>query len=676
MFSGVARGERGGWFARFGRAGLGEGRGPSRGPGFIRGGNVPISGRWAVAFEECTVSERPGIKRIGRAPWGLARGERAVVAAGLAVAAIVVGVLGASAWWTLHTYRAAAERGRVEQVSLAARLLALNAERLLGQGETTSVRRLITDWSLQYHLESSRIVLGDGKVLADAKPENITVMELPEAFPAIERTEFEATRDAGRVRVSVPVFVGGRGEARLELSARSVPPAWADWETQAGIGAIAVTALSGLLIVYRAMRSRWRAIGAVADALRLEAAGDAPAGALVVGERFGPLAKAWNALIEERDRLRVGAAMQSAARTIEERGGRDGDLKAACDAMWHGLIVLDGAGVVRYCNGAAAVLLRSKRESITGSALAGYVDDAAAQEVLARVVNGQSKQRASIEVERPAAGDQDRTVLRLSVRPLRREDGPAAMVVIEDTTQQRVADESRNAFVAQATHELRTPLTNIRLYVETLVEEGEDAQVRSKCLNVIGAESRRLERIVGDMLSVSEIEAGALKLRTGEVRIDAMLEELEADFKAQAQDKEIKLAFELPPKLSVMQGDRDKLMLALHNLLGNALKYTPTGGQVRVRVEEASGRLNVAVIDNGIGISKDEQEMVFEKFYRAKDRRITNITGSGIGLALARQVVRLHGGDITCDSQIDKGSTFTLSVPLTGGETPSVRMAA
>jgi signal transduction histidine kinase len=227
-----------------------------------------------------------------------------------------------------------------------------------------------------------------------------------------------------------------------------------------------------------------------------------------------------------------------------------------------------------------------------------------------------------------------------------------------------VADESRNAFVAQATHELRTPLTNIRLYVDTMVEEGEsDPQVRVKCINVIGNEARRLERIVSDMLSVSEIEAGSLKLHAGEIRLDALFEELHADFKAQSEDKEIKLVFALPPKLPIMTGDRDKLMLALHNLVGNALKYTPAGGTVTVQIE-AGQALSVAVTDNGIGIAPDEQELIFEKFYRAKDRRIAGITGSGIGLALARQVVRMHGGDITVSSQIDKGSTFTLNVPL------------
>jgi len=239
------------------------------------------------------------------------------------------------------------------------------------------------------------------------------------------------------------------------------------------------------------------------------------------------------------------------------------------------------------------------------------------------------------------------------------------MVLIEDVTQQRIADESRNSFVAQVTHELRTPLTNIRLYLETLVDVGDnDATTRAKCINVIGQESRRLERVVSDMLSVAEIEAGSLRLNVGDVRLDALLEEVQNDFRAQAQDREITLSFELPPKFPVVIGDRDKIVLALHNLIGNALKYTPVGGKVVVHVESDATSVTVAVIDNGIGIKAEECDLVFDKFYRAKDKRISGITGSGLGLALARQVVRLHGGDIQVRSQIDKGSTFTMVLPM------------
>jgi len=168
-------------------------------------------------------------------------------------------------------------------------------------------------------------------------------------------------------------------------------------------------------------------------------------------------------------------------------------------------------------------------------------------------------------------------------------------------------------------------------------------------------------------------EAGGLKLRSGDVRLETLFEELHEDFRAQAADKEIDLVFDMSPKLPVLKGDRDRIVLTLHNLVGNALKYTPAGGRVQVRVLETEDSLRVDVVDNGIGIKPDEHEMVFERFYRAKDNRIGGIAGSGLGLALARQVARLHGGDITLTSQIDKGSTFSLVLPLTR---ESVRAAA
>ncbi|MFN7440504.1 MAG: sensor histidine kinase, partial [Phycisphaerales bacterium] len=104
---------------------------------------------------------------------------------------------------------------------------------------------------------------------------------------------------------------------------------------------------------------------------------------------------------------------------------------------------------------------------------------------------------------------------------------------------------------------------------------------------------------------------------------------------------------------------------ALHNLLGNPVKYTPRGGSVTLRVESNAASVNFEVIDTGIGIKPEEQALVFERFYRAKDERLAEITGSGLGLALARDVARLHGGDITVTSELNKGSTFTLTLPGT-----------
>ncbi|CAG0996494.1 two-component system, OmpR family, sensor histidine kinase VicK [Phycisphaerales bacterium] len=598
--------------------------------------------------------------------WGIARGERVVISAGLAVAAIVLGVLVASAWWTLDTLRQSVERSRRGQAGVVGQLIVAAAETMLAENDqTTAVRNMVTESARTYNLTTCRIVLGDGTIIADADPKRISKAKLPDTWPALSGLEDPEAPEPGVVTLRMPMRVPKRGPALLELSANVTYPVWSDWEVQAGIGAIGAAAMSGLFLVYRVMRRRWRALGAVGDALLWEASGKAAPGALWVSEAFGPEAKAWNSLIAERDRLREQAPLASTAPKAGERVSRDGELGAALDALWQGLLVLDEQGIVNYANGAAGVLLKAKRDEMEGSPAVRHLTEPAFQEALAGLLSGSAGVRAGMELQR-RSDNGDTTIIRATVRRLRRDDGAAAIIVLEDVTQQRVADESRNAFVAQATHELRTPLTNIRLYVETLLDDGQsDEQVRAKCLNVITSESRRLERIVGDMLSVAEIEAGALKMRPGDVRLDALLEELEADFKAQAEDKEIRLIFELPPKLPVLQADRDKLVLAIHNLIGNALKYTPTGGRVVVKVECDAKALTVAVTDDGIGIKEEEQELIFDRFYRAKDKRIAGIAGSGIGLSLARQIVRLHDGDITVKSQIDKGSTFTLTVPLT-----------
>jgi signal transduction histidine kinase len=239
------------------------------------------------------------------------------------------------------------------------------------------------------------------------------------------------------------------------------------------------------------------------------------------------------------------------------------------------------------------------------------------------------------------------------------------MIIIEDITQQRVAEESRNAFVAQATHELRTPLTNIRLYTEMALDEGKDnPEIRANSLNIINQEVFRLDRMVNDILSISEIEAGTFSLRKDDVRLEDLFKQIREDYAAQAAEKRITLTFNFPPKLPVIKADKDKINLALHNLLGNALKYTLDGGQVNVTIAADRGRLTVDVADSGIGISEEDCQRVFEKFYRAKDLRVAQIKGSGLGLAIAREVIRLHGGDITVHSVPDKGSTFTLAMPI------------
>ncbi|MCC6949955.1 MAG: PAS domain-containing protein [Phycisphaerales bacterium] len=583
----------------------------------------------------------------------------------VASAALVLGVIAASGWWTLRTHHRAGVDARRAQVELVGELMTQTCERTLGEGDLTAVlsgvRAMVAESAARYTLDECRIVLGDGTVLADSQASQIS-RSIPDAWPAIPGADGASAEEIdGRVVIRRPLKVTGKGDAVLELSADLDSELSQDSTAMYGSIAIALGGIGGLLALRRLMERRWKSLGAVGGVLRLAASGGGGRGSLRLSPSLGPEAAALNAIIEERDRLRDEGGIARCASELAAGSSAGSDLGGALEAMWQGVVVLGHDSRVIYANGAAGVLLGRPRGDAAGAPFSDLTDDEPLRAAAQAACSGLSRNRAELEVRRQASRG-ELTILRATVRHLPGERA-AALVVVEDVTQQRMADESRNAFVAQTTHELRTPLTNIRLYVEALVDEGDDPAVRSKCLNVINTESRRLERIVGDMLSVAEIEAGVMKLHVAEARLDGVFEELEADYRALAHDKEITLAFELPPKLPALEVDRDKLMLALHNLLGNALKYTPAGGRVTVRVADDGPALRVDVVDSGIGIKAEEQELVFERFYRAKDKRIAGITGSGIGLALARQVIRLHGGDIGVRSEIDKGSTFTLTIP-------------
>lgn len=604
--------------------------------------------------------------------WAPGRGDRFVVALGVGLCLLLLATVAAAALWTFHTQSRRMRHEEEQQLRRIARAMAARAGELIEQKDAFGLQGLLTDGVQAYDLLDAKIELADGRDLINWQVQQGRSPEAPEQLgtvtdvAAAERVEVTE----GQISVGAVVRVDRRGEAVLRLARSAAPPMWADVRAQAGLGIICTVALASVVVMYRSARQRFRALGAIRESLQVAtqfAQGELPAAGLRLSEDLGEDARAWNKLLDERDFLRQRSALDHAAQRLQQIAAGGGEFASAFDALWMGVVILDGDAKVHAVNGAAAAMLKRPKNELTGKAFAVAVSEPGIVEAVNAVVTGHSRQRVSVEVETaPTMAGTEKTILRYTVRPMRKEDASAAMIVMEDVTQQRVADESRNAFVAQATHELRTPLTNMRLYLEQLVDLGDsDPQIKARCLNVLGQETRRLERVVGDMLSVAEMEAGTFKLHTDDVRLEPLFGELEADFTAQAADKDIGLAFELPPKYPLVTGDRDKVMMALHNLVANALKYTPAGGQATVRVRDEGGKVQVDVIDNGIGIKEDEQELIFEKFYRSKDRRVAAVGGSGIGLALARQVIRLHGGDIVVKSQLDKGSTFTLTLPAT-----------
>jgi signal transduction histidine kinase len=581
------------------------------------------------------------------------------------VAAIAAG---GGVWWA--QMEAAAVRTDQRAASLeSSGLVAADAiGSLLAAGDLSGARRMIARLAEATSADECRIEIPGLGTLADVVPSRTTLAEIPTPWPPpVGETQTALHRDALTLRFETAVSVGTDRAARLVVVApiRPIGGRAASFESASlPIGA-ALFAGAAVLAAGLSLRRRIGDLLAVGESVAVAAAGESALDALLVDERFGPLAGAWNGLVP---RLAIGEAAIVAA----DSGGGDAifdhDAHRACDALWHGVVVFDPAHRVRYVNGAAALLLGVRREDALGMSIDELLRDESLVQAAKRAAGGEATARTTVECamhdavrrsDAPSEGEPP-TIVRCSLRGIQ----GAGLLFVEDVTQQRLADRSRDAFVAQATHELRTPLTNIRLAIDDLLDDRVAAGERTLAIDIANREARRLERMVGDMLSISEIEAGTIRLRPDDVRLDAMIEELRADFESQAAERRIAIEWRLPPKYPQLVGDRDKIQMTVANLLGNALKYTPEGGAVVVAVVVSADDVRIDVVDSGIGIAENEQELVFRSFYRSKDRRVEGITGTGLGLPIARQIARLHGGDILLKSAIDRGSTFTFVLPL------------
>lgn len=463
------------------------------------------------------------------------------------------------------------------------------------------------------------------------------------------------------------VAIGGVGA----LGYVALSPATNGWFAVQGVpiadrdGLVAVAGL-GLVLV---------CVGSIAAALRLRvllqirasllafAKGERCEGALGVADLPGA-GTAWNELLDWRQ----AALENEEARALLSASGDCEQINMhAADALWHGVIVIDEQQIIRYANGASAVFLRQRRDALLGVDVRRVVTDEAVIDAIQNAVETGSRQKRVMDVG--DAETSDASVLRYSVRANGSTSDRSILIVIEDVTQQRISDAAQHAFVAQAAHELRTPLTNMNLYLEQLIEDELTIEERGTALNVINGEIVRLDKIVGAMLSIAEIQSGSMHAQVGEVRMQPIFEQIEADHGETARQKKLTLTLELPPKLPALQGDRDKISIVLHNLVGNAIKYTPEGGTVRVVVREEGDRFVTEVIDTGIGIGENDISRVFDRFARADDPRVAKETGTGLGLALARDIARMHNGDITVHSELDSGSTFSFWMPIASSTT-------
>lgn len=237
----------------------------------------------------------------------------------------------------------------------------------------------------------------------------------------------------------------------------------------------------------------------------------------------------------------------------------------------------------------------------------------------------------------------------------------------------RRIDQMKSEFVSIASHELRTPLATIKTAIQLILKEkaGEVNETQKKFLLMAESNINRLTNILNDLLDLSRIESGRVEMQCKEMDVRVSIDSILSSFKPQADQKSIQLHMEVEKDLPFVYGDQEKIEQILTNLIGNAIKFTQEGGKVDVFAKLLNGGRNnvaISVRDSGIGIPEDQHEKVFEKFFQVEGSLHRSVSGTGLGLAITKGLVEALQGKIWVESELDKGSTFTFTLPVSKGE--------
>jgi signal transduction histidine kinase len=229
-----------------------------------------------------------------------------------------------------------------------------------------------------------------------------------------------------------------------------------------------------------------------------------------------------------------------------------------------------------------------------------------------------------------------------------------------------VSQQAQRDFMANVSHDLRTPLTSIQGFSQAIVEGvTSDPESAQRAAQIIHDEAGRMNRMVESLLDLARIEAGQLNFKAHAVALSDLLQNVGDSLSVKARDKGLRLTLEISPGLPRIAGDGDRLAQVFVNLLDNAVKHTPAGGQITLRAKTDANGVTIAVQDTGVGIPPDDLPRVFERFYQVdKSRKSARRSGMGLGLAITKQIVEAHGGVIQVASAPGKGTMFTVWLPL------------
>jgi two-component system, OmpR family, phosphate regulon sensor histidine kinase PhoR len=513
---------------------------------------------------------------------------------------------------------------------------------------------------------SARVTLiaPDGRVVADSERTEDTLASMenhadrPEVRAALgigtgRDIRRSATLGAPLIYVAVPVTEAGGVRAVLRLSApiEAATPAYESLRAvmlSGGAMALLVALCIGLFVAGRVTRP----VVEMQDVARQMSAGNFDVRASVRSpDEIGTLGRSLNAMAGHL-REKIGDLEREQAKAT-----------AVLDAMVEGVIAADGHEHIILINERARALFGLGRARAERLPLLEVIRNVDLHDVL-----GESRLAADgtvVSREIKVAEPQDR-VLQVHAVPLRfTGEARGVVMVLHDITELRRLEQVRTEFVANVSHELRTPLTSIHGYLETLLDGAlEEPENARKFLEIVFRHTERLGRLTDDLTDLSNIELGRISLRLEPTAVAEVADSVLAIIAPRAASGQVTVEAKLPPDLPQVVVDRDRLAQILINLVDNAVKYTPKGGHVWVEGRAAEdGRVEVTVRDTGVGIPKADLPRLTERFYRVDKARSRDLGGTGLGLAIVKHLVLAHGGELTIDSELWRGTTVRFTLP-------------
>jgi two-component system phosphate regulon sensor histidine kinase PhoR len=361
----------------------------------------------------------------------------------------------------------------------------------------------------------------------------------------------------------------------------------------------------------------------------------------------------------------VGSVARALDASVHELGARIGELsrdrarmEAILSGMVEGVLVLDRHGRVQLVNQAAQAMLH-----VDASALGRrYLEvvrhpDISAQ--LAAALRGEDVDPHEL----PLGRDTSRVFVARAA-PVSSAGGGGAILVLHDITDLHRADQIRRDFVANVSHELRTPLTAVRGYVEALLDEPPDAEQTRRFLEIIARHSARMERLVTDLLRLARLDAHQELLDVAPCELQQIFNAVVVDLSPTIDAKGQRVTIAVTPDACTIDADPAKLHDIVRNLVENAVNYSSDKAEVRLEAARRDGLVEISVSDSGPGIPPADLTRVFERFYRV-DKARSRPGGIGLGLAIVRHLVELHGGRAAAENRPEGGAKFTVTLPVT-----------